>query len=870
MAIAAVAGLATAGGAAAFGATVFGLAAATLPGFLAAFALGAGLSMVSRALMPKPSMPSQMAGIGITKKEPALPRNIIYGRAKVGGAIVFIHTTGEDNKYIHLVIALASHEVDGFEEVYFNNNLVWDGDYVGDWGDFARINLHDGSQTTADSDLVSASSYWTNNHILNGVAYMYVRLEYDAEQFANGLPNFSVVMRGKKVYDPQADTTAWSQNPALCVRDYLTSSAYGLAEPAANINYDALVYAKGVCNESVDLSGGGSENRYEINGVVDTSASRKENIEAMLTSMGGSLVYSGGQYFINAAGYRTPTVTIDETMLVGAIDVQTRQSRRSLYNAVKGVFLSEEENYILADYPPIISSTYGIEDGDPIYLDMPLAFTTSNTRAQRLAKIALLQSRQQTKINIPCNLVGLKFKAGDNIKVTNTKMGWDEKVFQVLDYSLSFGQSGEIVVNVSAIETAAAIYDWSTDDQQDFLTGGEIVLYDGFTVAPPTSFAGVAITNINDDGTTLPQIELSWTASNDAFVTHYEVQYSIDGSTWTSITTTETNYVIPALVNGETYYNRVRAVNELNVKSDFVTANVAATGDVTPPAAPSAISATAGYKSISLEWVNPPERDFSNVEVYRATSSGGTYSLVANVGGGFGANAEFLNGGLPSSTAFFYKFKAVDYSGNKSAFTSVVSATTNAEAIDGVDGADGADGAPGADGADGAAGTRNAAGYVYYALSSASSPSTPSATSYNFSTGSFGGLTGNWSRTPPTNTGGDAKYWATSYYVTEATFGGSQTIVFGSPFSSFTFDGLVTFTNLNDELANPSSTEITTINGGLIKTGTLDVGLVNIEGTSGSGINIKSAASGSRMEIESDVIRIYDGSTLRVKLGNLT
>ena len=77
----------------------------------------------------------------------------------------------------------------------------------------------------------------------------------------------------------------------------------------------------------------------------------------------------------------------------------------------------------------------------------------------------------------------------------------------------------------------------------------------------------------------------------------------------------------------------------------------------------------------------------------------------------------------------------------------------------------------------------------------------------------------------------------------------------------------MTFTNLNSELADASSTEITTINGGLLKTGTIDVSQVNIAGT---GISIKSAASGSRMEIESDVIKIYEGSTLRVQLGDLS
>ena len=139
-----------------------------------------------------------------------------------------------------------------------------------------------------------------------------------------------------------------------------------------------------------------------------------------------------------------------------------------------------------------------------------------------------------------------------------------------------------------------------------------------------------------------------------------------------------------------------------------------------------------------------------------------------------------------------------------------------------------------------------------------------------FQTGNFGGLTANWSRTPPAVSGGDAHYWATSYYVSEVTLGGSQVIAFSTPFSSFQFDGLVTFSNLNNELSDPNSTQLTTIDGGLVKTGTIDVGLVNVSGTSASGLDVKSANSGERMEITSQVIKIFDATTLRVKIGNLT
>ena len=83
--------------------------------------------------------------------------------------------------------------------------------------------------------------------------------------FANGLPLVTAVVKGKKVYDPRTDTTAWSDNAALCVRDYITS-AYGMQD--SDVDDTAFSVAANVCDEAIPLSGGGTEARYAMNGVV--------------------------------------------------------------------------------------------------------------------------------------------------------------------------------------------------------------------------------------------------------------------------------------------------------------------------------------------------------------------------------------------------------------------------------------------------------------------------------------------------------------------------------------------------------------------------------------------------------------------------
>ncbi len=85
-----------------------------------------------------------------------------------------------------------------------------------------EINSHTGTDTQqADTLLVQRVKEWTADHQQRGIAYLYCQLEFDRDAFPQGLPNISATVRGKKVFDPRDSSTAFSNNPALCIRDYL-------------------------------------------------------------------------------------------------------------------------------------------------------------------------------------------------------------------------------------------------------------------------------------------------------------------------------------------------------------------------------------------------------------------------------------------------------------------------------------------------------------------------------------------------------------------------------------------------------------------------------------------------------------------------
>lgn len=182
-------------------------------------------------------------------------------------------------------------------------------------------------------------------------------------------------------------------------------------------------------------------------------------------------------------------------------------------------------------------------------------------------------------------------------------------------------------------------------------------------------------------------------------------------------------------------------------------------------------------------------------------------------------------------------------------------------------------------------------GYVYYQVADASEngPLVPALSATSFAFIGFGGnsstdgvfedLTDNWSANPPGSTNLEGTFWAARFTAFEDTAGGgvatsaSNNLHFSTPFKNYSFNGLVTFENLEGELANmdPDTARITQIDGGKITTGELDADKVTIRKLTAS-----VGTGGARTLVTQDGVEVYSaGGTngegiLRVKLGDLS
>jgi len=136
------------------------------------------------------------------------------------------------------------------------------------------------------------------------------------------------------------------------------------------------------------------------------------------------------------------------------------------------------------------------------------------------------------------------------------------------------------------------------------------------------------------------------------------------------------------------------------------------------------------------------------------------------------------------------------------------------------------------DGTVGDTGPRTASGYIYYSIAQADAPPKPSTTSvdYTYGTGVFTGLNTSWSTSVNTAAPvAGTKVWACSFTVLEPAYQSisPKSIVFSEPFTFQNFTGLVTFSNMNDAFG----TNVTTINGNKITTGTIAAQYLDLSGT---------------------------------------
>lgn len=682
-------------GAAILGAGVGGSAVAVATavyGGLITYAVGyIAISVVSsvalKALTPKQSSASSTSSAGILANivDPVAPHEYVYGRMRKGGVRTYVEATGGNNQFLHMIICIAGHEIDAVENVYVNDEIVTLDEYGavgGVWKNFIRIKKHLGNQTSVDPDLLAESNQIDSNFVMRGIAYLYVRLEYNQDIFASGIPLITATVRGRKVYDPRTGGMAWSSNAALCVRDYLTAD-FGLNDYAMD---DASFAASAnVSDEAVALATGGNEARYEAHGIITADMTPKAVMERFMTTCNGTAFFGQGAWNLHVSYYAPPVKTFTLSDLRSSIKLDTRASSADNFNTVTGTFVDASAGYISSDYTEITSATFLAEDGGvESSLDLSLTMTTSSAAAQRLAKVVLYQSREQMTLSADFGLTAFDVQIGDTVAFTNPRYGWVAKEFHVTGWKFEMSSDGDLRVPLVLRETSAAAHNWNAEETA--LARNNTTL-PGVWFVPPVgvSVADAELREVNQQVVGVALIDVTLDPS---FASALEVQYRTSGSAdwlsagYTTSVSTSNRFEVVGISDG--YFDfRARATNALGVRGAWNTVSSSYVTLFTLP--PENVTNFAGNvvgNTLHLTWSAVSDLDLSHYKIRYATATSGTsYQNARDIVEKVSRPANSVT--VPAQTGTYF-IKAVDKLGNVSAAPAVLVVDTNVADVEGL------------------------------------------------------------------------------------------------------------------------------------------------------------------------------------------
>lgn len=513
------------------------------------------------------------------------PRMWGYGRCSVGGDVVYWTTSGTDNKTLWIVVAYHDSEVDAVEAFYVNDStglttVPFAGDdATGTYAGFmSRYDKLGTTSQTVETNLDTASTAWTSNHRLRGMAYYVWKLTYDPSKYPTGYPEPLIFFRARKVWDPRLDasvggvgsqsyldesTWTWSNNAALCTLDYVKgvqmngSFIGGMKCPIAGLDLDLWVAAANVCDENVALAAGGTEKRYTINGMVSALEDKQGVFAAMLQAMAAVPVVRNGKLGVVAGAALTHTTSLDDDDLAGPLTVNPSRSFQDKHNTITSVFYDRLAKDGASDVPILTDATFIASDGGiTLEREVRHRFTDSIATAQRINKIILANEREQLSIDALWKPVAAQIPLYGTFLWSSDAAGYVSQKMRVMKRDRQPDGSFHIV----ARQETDAKYSWSESTEEEAAPSFVAhTSFDPYTITAPGGgdihVSGTTITG--DGGGVVPALLLTADPPPSPFViavvTRYKLHTDSNYQAGPTIVPPETKGYITGIADGVAY-----------------------------------------------------------------------------------------------------------------------------------------------------------------------------------------------------------------------------------------------------------------------------------------------------------------------------
>lgn len=484
--------------------------------------LGVGLQVLSSLLLRKRPGGDVGGTTGKLQTGGTVPRAFPIGRSVVSHSLVYANTFGQDGKtpnaYLVQVLALSDLPVDGLAELWVNGSKVtWNPsatpategiaipEFNKDGKDHLWVRFYDGSQTTADSRLVSLFAGDTNRpygagRIGTGVAYAVVTARLNRDLFG-GFPTLKFVLDGVPLYDPREDSSVggdgsqdidnpatWSvapANPMVVAYNILRGIRYqgewffgAQTVSAAQVPFASWNAAMNECDVEIDLGVGGTESQFTIGGEIRLDMTPSDVIEKLLIACNGRMGEVGGVYkpHVGAATSAVFSITDDDILSTEPQTFEPFKNLAEQVNAVTAKYIEPGEGWQAKDAPPLYNSALETEDGGRRQIaDVPYDFVTSGTQVQRLMKAALNEHRRERSHTLPLAPDAFVLEPTvDFISWSSIRNGYSNKLFRV--DAVQDQENLNLIVSLTEVDPSD--YDWDEDtDEQPIIISPTPLVY---------------------------------------------------------------------------------------------------------------------------------------------------------------------------------------------------------------------------------------------------------------------------------------------------------------------------------------------------------------------------------------------------------
>lgn len=353
---------------------------------------------------------------------------MVYGKQMVEGRVISV-TYDAYNRYRDFVIGVAAGEVYSVTLVDIpfgvsQSDPAW-GVYLGALSQTPYPTL---AYVTARQYLM----YWDGTNWI----------PYETPTEAPSAWRF--IVEGRLITDTRTGVTAYSTNPAMCLRHFLLSVTYGAGMDASVLDEQSFKDAADICDQVVD-----SKKRYELNIALLSEASCQEWADTICTHFAAQLYVQDGKY----------RLWVDGTTSDSGIAFDTSNSREWTLTETP---VSERPSRVVVEYP----REENLWATDKATAELAGASTTGQTReavyklegvtdalrAQRLAEYLLkVQAIAPLRVTLTASPLAARLARGTRFKLTfpNGVSGQD---FLVTD--LQPQENGEFVVEAREYDSA--------------------------------------------------------------------------------------------------------------------------------------------------------------------------------------------------------------------------------------------------------------------------------------------------------------------------------------------------------------------------------------------------------------------------------